>query len=620
MGIWDNFDTKYEGVSPYVLLGLENQMNGASHAALGSDIGKVLQSLQNAVSKANTNEYARQLEMMTPDQVLAMEARGLDPRTAKLGNGFIYDPENQAIKDTFTKLKTKVGTDITGRVKRSNDRLTQTDIKKLREKGVITPEDLLALAGIGSSAYTNRADIQTQANALNKAFDDKAVAEGMALLQGTPITDNRVKALWNGDNSFFTNNGYTAEDAAVFGDALRNNAEAKKLINDKLKYLYEREQTQNATNGQAIQNAADWLSQFGISNASLNDIDPATKEFADTRKRLTEEENKVQTESAIQNLRQNLSLGKVDLKNLQRLYTTATNEDLAAWEQSAEGNQVLNQLKNQYLTKIQLEQGKIWDTLIDPNESPAIQQAALRHLDSAIDKELANAGLGNIPKVKTMLMQMIESERNQAISSQLFNANAGLEEELANTAQAFNTAKTQRSEYTDIVKDLNKMIEGSEVDPSRYNLSSSQKRQLQSRIQDRVDKLMEEILGLTDAKSAENAEFRNMLYSAIEKDLLDKTVRRMWGNEALGSYLEKDQSMSDVVAGNSMHPIDNALYSPTDLTNYLLGDKDIANSILNNNGGALETLKEAIRSGYGYYNAKKKFNANKTQMNRWVTK
>ena len=542
MGIFDSFNTKYEA-NPSLLLQMEHLLSGATHAGLAKGIGDELTSLQNSISKANTNDYARKLEMMNPDDVLAMEAQGLDPRTARLGNGFIYNPEDEAIKNAFTTLKTKTGNTITGRVKRSNDRLTDKDKKELRKKGPISVEDLLALAGIDNSAYTDLAAIQNQADTLNSAFDSQAQKEAMDLLRGAPISDSRVKALWNGDNSFFTNNGYSEADAALFGDTLRNSAEGRTLITDRLKDLYEHEQAENALNGNPVMNAVDWLTQQGYGNISLNDINPESKEFAAIRDNQRAIQNKVKFSNAQENIVNSLynsedGNGKVNPRDLQALLTSGTPEEVNAWLNSPPGTQAINSLTTGFLND--LLQSENWKQLsnpyLDPVKRDNIEQAVL----SGFDEKLKEYNLQGIPVLKASLRNALQEELNAALSSKV-----GVETNIAR--QAYDTAKSNLNTHLTKKNDLSYALEdyfNSGNGNRKTKIDDKYLTPLKQRTNSGLSKIFNEIgLEDNDQNRALRTELANVLYDYV----LGKQVKGTFSDKSLVDFLESGGGASNLV-------------------------------------------------------------------------
>lgn len=538
MGIFDKFDTKYEA-NPSLLLQMEHLLSGATHAGLAKGIGDELTTLQNSISKANTNDYARKLEMMNPDDVLAMEAQGLDPRTARLGNGFIYNPEDEAIKNAFTTLKTKTGNTITGRVKRSNDRLTDKDKKELRKKGPISVEDLLALAGIDNSAYTDLAAIQNQADTLNSAFDSQAQKEAMDLLRGAPISDSRVKALWNGDNSFFTNNGYSEADAALFGDTLRNSAEGRTLITEKLKDLYEHEQAENALNGNPVMNAVDWLTQQGYGNISLNDVNPGSKEFAATIDNQRAIQNKVDFTNAKEKIHSDLRKknGEIDPTDLHALLTSGTPEEVNAWLGSPQGGKAINSLTSGFLNE--LLQTENWQKLnnpyLDPVERGNIERAVL----SGFDKKLEEYNLQGIPVLKASLRNALQDELNAALSSKV-----GVETNLAR--QAYDKAKSNLNKHLMKKNDLSYALEdyfNSGNGNRKTKIDDKYLNPFKQRTDSGLSKIFNEIgLEDNDQNRALRTELANVLYDYV----LGKQVKGTLSDKSLVDFLESGGGASNL--------------------------------------------------------------------------
>lgn len=539
MGIFDSsFNTQYQA-SPSLLLQMEHLLSGATHAGLAKGIGDKLTTLQNSISKANTNDYARKLEMMNPDDVLAMEAQGLDPRTARLGNGFIYNPEDEAIKNAFTTLKTKTGNTITGRVKRSNDRLTDKDKKELRKKGPISVEDLLALAGIDNSAYTDLAAIQNQADTLNSAFDSQAQKEAMDLLRGAPISDSRVKALWNGDNSFFTNNGYSEADAALFGDTLRNSAEGRTLITNKLKDLYEHEQAENALNGNPVMNAVDWLTQQGYGNISLNDVNPESKEFATNIDNQMAIQNKVNFTNAKEKIHSDLRKknGEIDPTDLHALLTSGTPEEVNAWLGSPQGGQAINSLTTGFLNE--LLQTENWKQLsnpyLDPQKRGDIEQAVL----SGFDEKLKEYNLQGIPVLKASLRNALQEELNAALSSKV-----GVETDLAR--QAYDTAKsnlnsrlTKKDDLAYALEDYFKSGNGNR----KTKIDDKQLTALKQWTSKGLSKIFNEI-GLED--NEQNGALRTELANVLYDYVLGKQVKGTLSDKSLVDFLESGGGASNL--------------------------------------------------------------------------
>lgn len=542
MGIFDaSFNTEYKA-NPSLLLQMEHLLSGATHAGLAKGIGDELTTLQNSISKANTNDYARKLEMMNPDDVLAMEAQGLDPRTARLGNGFIYNPEDEAIKNAFTNLKTKTGDTITGRVKRSNDRLTDKDKKELRKKGPISVEDLLALAGIDNSAYTDLAAIQNQADTLNSAFDSQAQKEAMDLLRGAPISDSRVKALWNGDNSFFTNNGYSEADAALFGDTLRNSAEGRTLITERLKDLYEHEQAENALNGNPVMNAVDWLMQQGYGNAgiSLSDINPGSKEFATTIDNQRAIQNKVDFTNAKEKIANSLYKtkdGQVNPKDLQALLTSGTSEEVNAWLNSPPGTQAINSLTSGFLNE--LLQTENWKQLSNPYLDPVKREDIEQTVLSGFDEKLKEYNLQGIPVLKASLRNALQEELNAALSSKV-----GVETNLAR--QAYDKAKSNLNSYLMKKDDLAYALEDyfNSGDGSRKTkIDNNQLTALRQWTREGLSKIFNEI-GLED--NDQNKVLRQELANVLYDYVLGKKVKGTLSDKSLVDFLESGGGASNL--------------------------------------------------------------------------
>ena len=619
MAIWDkDFDTAYTP-SPATLFGIQSLLPQATHASLASGIGKALKGLQNEMSKANTNAYARELEMLHPEDVLAMEAQGLDPRTAKLGNGFIYDPENELIKEAFKNLKSKTSSALTGKVKRAKDRLSKEDIKKLRQKGDITEADLLALAGV-NSAFIDDAAIQGQADALNEAFNSQAQNEAMAVLKGRPIDDPLVRALWTGDNSFFTDNGYSPQDAVMLGDALRNSAEGRQLITSRLEDQFNREQARNAINNKPLESAQDWMIRNGYGNSgiTINALDPASTAFAQLRDSVRNEENKVRASDALSKM-DNAIAGTQDinLEDLRNFLTSASPDEITSWLSSSKGAKAIGSLNKQFLDKLgksnEFEQLK--NPYLDSVKRSAIENAIL----SGIDNELRESNLQNLPQIKSALENTFRTELNYALSNRVADnfktltiSENKLKRDLSNAMQA----QSDKS-LTSVLKaymDTGKF----EVD----RLNPQQQEELRRRIQPGLDELFASVI---PEDHPDAAKVREQLTGVLMNYVLDQYVHKNLGSDVTvadwlkdneGAYNLTTQGNGEFIGGKR------AMKEKKALMEWLLGNRGLVSDKSNPNtlGGQQEAVKLLIQEMIKYDLVKEQLGQNKLHAQLYAPK
>lgn len=619
MGIWDkDFDTTYTP-SPATMFGIQSLLPQATHASLASDIGTALKSLQNEVSKANTNAYARELEMLHPEDVLAMEAQGLDPRTAKLGNGFIYDPENELIKEAFKNLKSKTSSALTGKVKRAKDRLSKEDIKKLRQKGDITEADLLALAGI-DSAFIDDAAIQGQADALNEAFNSQAQNEAMAVLKGRPIDDPLVKALWTGDNSFFTDNGYSPQDAVMLGDALRNSTEGRQLITSRLEDQFNREQARNAIANKPLESAQDWMIRNGYGNSgiTINALDPASTAFAQLRDSVRNEENKVRTSDALSKMDNALAgKGKIDLEDLRNFLTSASPDEITSWLSSSKGSQAIGSLNKQFLDKLgkseEFEQLK--NPYLDTVKRSAIEQAIL----SGIDRELDKSNLQNLPQIKAALENTFRTELNYALSNRVADnfktltiAENKLKQDLSEAMQA--------QSDTSLTSALKAYMQTGKFEVDRLN--SQQREELRRRIQPGLDELFASVI---PEDHPDAAKAREQLTGVLMNYILDQYVSKNLGSDVTvadwlkdneGAYNLATYGNGEIIGGKR------AMKEQKALTELLLGNRGRVSDKNNPNtlGGQQEAVKLLLQEMLKYNLVKEQLGQNKLHAQLYAPK
>ena len=622
MGIWDkDFDTAYTPPSPATLFGIQSLLPKATHASLASDIGTALKGLQNEMSKANTNAYARELEMLHPEDVLAMEAQGLDPRTARLGNGFIYDPENELIKEAFKNLKSKTSSALTGKVKRAKDRLSKEDIKKLRQKGDITEADLLALAGI-DSAFIDDAAIQGQADALNEAFNSQAQNEAMAVLKGRPIDDPLVRALWTGDNSFFTDNGYSPQDAVMLGDALRNSAEGRQLITSRLEDQFNREQARNAINNKPLESAQDWMIRNGYGNSgiTINALDPASTAFAQLRDSVRNEENKVRTSDALSKIDNALAgKDKVNLEDLRNFLTSASPDEITSWLSSSKGAQAIGSLNEQFLNKLGKSKDfeKLKNPYLDSVERSAIENAIF----SGIDNELKNSNLQNLPQIKSALENTFRTELNYALSNRVadnFKTLTIAEDKLKQDLSEAMQAQSDKS-LTSVLRaymDTGKF----EVDDNR--ISSQQQKELQGRIQSGLDELFASVI---PEDHPDAAKVRKRLTGVLMNYVLDQYVDKNLGSDVTvadwmkdneGAYNLTTQGNGEIIGGKR------AMKEKKALMEWLLGNRGRTSdkSDPNTLGGQQEAVRLLIQEMIKYDLVKEQLNQNKLHAQLYAPK
>ena len=560
MSIWDNFDTKYEAASPYILLGLASQMDKASHASLGSDIVKVLKNFQDEMSKANTNEYARQLEMMTPEQVLAMEAQGLDPRTAKLGNGFIYNPEDQAIKDAFTNLKSATKDELTGKVKRANSRLTKEQIKKLRDKGLITAKDLIDNAG-ANSAYLDLKAIQEQADALNSAYNTEGKNSALDYLKGLAVTDPRARALWTGDNSYFIDHNYTSEDAALLGDMLRNSEEGRQLMAGKLKDQYEREQAARALNNEATENAADWMVRNGYANSglTLNTVDPESEAFANMRNQVRAEQNKAIRADAEAKLTEALRDPNDDIEvskeDLQRFMVSSSPEEIAAWLQTSVGQKSIGAISKQYIDALEKGAGTpLWQKLTDPSTNEPTRKQIEKVILEGIDKELTASGLQDIPAVRAAMQQGLQTELASHLSSAVGEKEVAAKHALKDSEDALRLALSSNRSSSDINWLIKDWLDTNKSELN-HDISGEDLRDFMedARVKTNMNSLLKEI-----GVESNDKETKNQVINLLLNYLLPKEVDTAGSNMSVLDYLKAHKGTrslvtkgkSEIIGGN----------------------------------------------------------------------
>lgn len=619
MAIWDkDFDTAYTP-SPATLFGIQSLLPQATHASLASDIGKALKGLQNEMSKANTNAYARELEMLHPEDVLAMEAQGLDPRTARLGNGFIYDPENELIKEAFKNLKSKTSSALTGKVKRAKDRLSKEDIKKLRQKGDITEADLLALAGV-NSAFIDDAAIQGQADALNEAFNSQAQNEAMAVLKGRPIDDPLVRALWTGDNSFFTDNGYSPQDAVMLGDALRNSAEGRQLITSRLEDQFNREQARNAINNAPLESAQDWMIRNGYGNSgiTINALDPASTAFAQLRDSVRNEENKVRTSDALSKM-DNALAGKqgINLEDLRNFLTSASPDEITSWLSSSRGSQAIGSLNEQFLNKLGKSEDfeKLKNPYLDRNERAAIENAIF----SGIDNELRKSNLQNLPQIKSALENTFRTELNYALSNRVadnFNTLTIAEKKLKRDLSEAMQKQSDKS-LTSVLKTY---MDTGKFEVTRIN--DDQKKELLQRIQPGLDELFASVI---PEDHPDAARVREQMTDVLTNYVLDQYVHKNLGSDVTvadwlkdneGAYNLTTQGNGEIIGGKR------AMKEKKAIMEWLLGNRGLTSdkSKPNTLGGQQEAARLLIQEMIKYNLVKEQLEQNKLHAQLYAPK
>lgn len=619
MGIWDkDFDTAYTP-NPATMFGIQSLLPQVTHASLASDIGKALKGLQDEMSKANTNAYARELEMLHPEDVLAMEAQGLDPRTAKLGNGFIYDPENELIKEAFKNLKSKTSSALTGKVKRAKDRLSKEDIKKLRQKGDITEADLLALAGV-DSAFVDDAAIQGQADALNEAFNSQAQNEAMAVLKGRPIDDPLVKALWTGDNSFFTDNGYSPQDAVMLGDALRNSTEGRQLITSRLEDQFNREQARNAIDNKPLESAQDWMIRNGYGNSgiTINALDPASTAFAQLRDSVRNEENKVRASDALSKMDNAIADTKeINLEDLRNFLTSASSDEIASWLSSSKGAKAIGSLNTQFLNKLgktkQFEQLK--NPYLDPVERSAIEQAIL----SGIDNELKESNLQNLPQIKSALENTFRTELNYALSNRIADNFKTLTIAENKLKQDLSEAMQSQSDRS-LAATLQAYMDTGKFEVDRLN--QQQQEELLYRIQPGLNELFASVI---PEDHPDAAKVRKQLTGVLMNYVLDQYVSKKLGSDVTvadwlkdneGAYNLTTHGNGEIIGGKR------AMKEQKALMEMLLGNKGLVSDESNPNtlSGQQKAVKLLIQEMIKYGLVKEQLGQNKLHAQLYAPK
>lgn len=535
MGIWDkDFDTTYTP-SPATMFGIQSLLPQATHASLASDIGTALKGFQNELSKANTNEYARQLEMMTPEQVLAMEAQGLDPRTAKLGNGFIYDPEAEAIKNVFSVLKDKTSKEITGKLSRTKAKFTKEQLKQLRQSGDITVQDLLKAAGT-DSAYTDLAAAQELVNALNKQVDDEALKEGEALLRGSPVSSDQVKKLWKGDSSYFTGLGYNQADSQLYADRLRQSPEMIQLLTGKLKDQYTRDQIQNSLNGTPSIDAATWLANNGFSaddGIILNDIDPASPEFAKAKSEQLTADRAVIRAQALQELNSDLRKnGKVNFDSFTKFVSNASDADMQQFYQDPTGKKVINGLKERALEDI--KKTTDWETATSVNAPVEQRNAAFEAIKGQVDQLMQDIGLSSFPDIAQKVTADWMNDYMMALQANSGKSESKLASEMKSLQTKLRDNKISLVGSADLLRDINNYITTGKVTNLAESLPAAEAQQLRNQVQNKLQQA-----GVFNGdKIAKDDATQDLLVTMVMNHVLSQELDTWGGNQTLGNWLK----------------------------------------------------------------------------------
>ena len=534
MSIWDkSFDTAYTP-NPSTMFGIQSLMPQATHASLASDIGTALKGFQNELSKANTNEYARQLEMMTPEQVLAMETQGLDPRTAKLGNGFIYDPEAEAIKNAFSVLKGKTSKEITGKLNRTKAKFTKEQLKQLRQGGDITVQDLLKAAGT-DSAYTDLAAAQELVNALNKQVDDEALKEGEALLRGSPVSSDQVKKLWKGDSSYFTGLGYNQADSQLYADRLRQSPEMIQLLTGKLKDQYTRDQIQNSLNGVPSTDAATWLANNGFSaddGIILNDIDPASPEFARMKNEQLANDQAVIRAQALQELNSDLKGNKVNFDAFTKFVSNANDADMQQFYQSANGKKVINGLKERALEDIKKTTN--WETATSVNAPVEQRNAAFEAIKGQVDQLMQDIGLSSFPDIAQKVTADWMNDYMMALQANSGKSESKLASEMKSLQTKLRDNKISLVGSADLLRDINNYITTGKVTNLAESLPAAEAQQLRNQVQHKLQQA-----GVFNGdKIAKDEATQDLLVTMVMNHVLSQELDTWGGNQTLGNWLK----------------------------------------------------------------------------------
>ena len=551
-GFWNNknFSTTYVPNTD-LLAHMYTLANSSSNAALGQAIGKTLTGLQQNISNANSAEYARQLETMSPLEVLQMEAKGVHPKTAKLGNGFIYNPEDQAIQNAYNTLKTNTQAYTTNQVNSAIKNLTDAQRIALVNNKELTPEGLLKLAGVNAgSAYVDPAALQTAASTLRDSIYSGINSDASDFYKSLGLDDPRQVRFWSGDNSYFTDKGYSPENSGIFGDKLRNDPQNRAAFTTRLQEQYNADQAKNYREGKPIEAGDLWLQRngYGATKLHLDTFDYSKPETAAALKQVQERENQVAQANALNTITNAVrNKQEIPLSAFTTFMNTTDTDTALKFLNSPEGRNVMTQIKNKALREIQ--SSKAWETALDPTADSIAKQLAQRAITDQINKYVEQLGLEAYPEIQQQILNNINAEGVRALQTYADTSLGAAETALLKLRD--NASDKKRAMSAAGTKGLLDEFETYLYDRAGYTSALDQlDKKTQAELVSRIKQNFAPLLG--DMNSPENAAVANVLTRIIANHALRQNIDKVgWNDQILLDYL---------MEGNNI----NALYAPQD--------------------------------------------------------
>lgn len=551
-GFWNNksFNTSY-APNTDLLAQMSALMNTSSPAAVGQAIGKTLTGLQQNISNANSAEYARQLETMSPLEVLQMEAKGLHPKTAKLGNGFIYNPEDTAIQTAYNALKTNTQNYITNATKAALKKVTDKQRMDMLNSGKITPEGLLELAGINSkTAYANPTALQTSSNELMNSIYNAANADASDYFKSLQLDDPRQVRFWSGDNSYFTSKGYSPEQSQIMGDRLRNDPVNREAFSKRLIEQYNADQAKNYREGKPIEAGDSWIQRHGYAATKLHldTFDYSKPETAAALKQVQERENQVAQANALNTITDAVrKQQEIPLSAFTTFMNTTDTDTALKFMNSPEGRTVLTQIKNKALGEIQ--NSNAWKTALDPTADELLKQQAQRVITSQINDFVTQLGLEAYPEIQQQILNNINAEGVRALQTYADTSLGAADAALRKLRD--NASDKKRAMSAAGTKGLLDEFETYLYDRAGYKSALDQlDKKTQAELISRIKQNFAPVLG--DMNSSGNAAVADVLIRIIANHALRQNIDKVgWNDQILLDYL---------MEGNNI----NALYAPQD--------------------------------------------------------
>jgi uncharacterized protein YihD (DUF1040 family) len=551
-GFWNNknFSTTYVPNTD-LLAHMYTLANSSSNAALGQAIGKTLTGLQQNISNANSAEYARQLETMSPLEVLQMEAKGIHPKTAKLGNGFIYNPEDQAVQNAYNTLKTNTQAYTTNQVNSAIKNLTDAQRIALVNNKELTPEGLLKLAGVNTgSAYTDPAALQTAASNLRDNIYSGINSDASDFYKSLDLNDPRQVRFWSGDNSYFTDKGYSPENSSIFGDKLRNDPQYRAAFIKRLQERYNAEQAKRFRNGDQVEAGDSWLLRNGYGNSKLHldTFDYTQPDTAAALKLVQENERKVVQANALNKLQQAARDPNAEIPlDAFRDYMNSTNtEEAVQFLNSPEGRQALMAIKDKALAEI--KDTDAWQTALSGLANPIEQTIAVNAINEQINNYVDKLGLRAYPEIEQRIKNEISAEGHKALQTYT------------------NTSLSAANDKLKVLRDRSGERRGAMQTPGTQNLLNQIDAYLNNRsgytsaldeldptTKQRITNLIQtkfpELFG--DMNSTEGKRFADILTRIIANNILNQNIDVAWStaDKTLLEYIKE---------GNNI----DALYTP----------------------------------------------------------